>query len=123
MRFRFTDIVGTYRLQVSDELREFVERAFVDRAPPEARDVVRAEALHEAGGGEIEIHEDGTFVSRSHGQEFYRVTLAPDLDEHDDVTFAKPSGEPVRLRLVDPDTVEADQPGRPLARFGRIVRP
>lgn len=125
MTFHFAEIVGRYRLVVSPELLEFVERAFVDPAPPSERDAVRAEALHEARGAELEITPDGRVISRSHDQEFYCIPL-PGVDTEnqalafEELRFDKGPSSPVTLRLADGDTVHAIQPGKPLAVFRRI---
>ena len=55
MGFHFPDIVGRYRFVVSPEVLEFVERAFVEKAPVEERDQIRAEALAEAAAAEFEV--------------------------------------------------------------------
>jgi hypothetical protein len=51
--FRFADLVGRYRLVVTDELREFVERAFVAPAPANERERIRGEAIDEAKRAEL----------------------------------------------------------------------
>jgi hypothetical protein len=60
MQFRFTDWVGRYRLVISRELLEFIERAFVEPLPPAEQDAARARALHEARGSELEIRAGGS---------------------------------------------------------------
>jgi hypothetical protein len=125
MTFHFGEIVGRYRLVVSPELLEFVERAFVEPAPPAERDTVRAEALHEAAGAELEITPDGRVISRSHDQQFYCIALPGVETEcedraYEELRFEKGPSSPVSLRLVDGDTVHATQPGKPLAVFRRI---
>ena len=120
MKLRFAQWVGKYRLVPSSELCSFIERAFVEPAPIEQRDRVRANARREAEGAEIELCSDGTFISRSGSQEFFRVALEPGQAEFEELSFEKAPGQKVRLRLMDGDTVLAEQPGRPLARFRRI---
>ena len=128
MTFRFGEIVGRYRLVVSPELLEFIERAFVEPAALEQRDAIRAEALHEAAGSELEVTSDGHVISRSHEQQFYRIALAApaglcaprgDL-EYEELCFEKGPSAPVSLRLVDKDTVRATQPGKPVTEFRRL---
>jgi hypothetical protein len=112
MTFRLVDLAGRYRLVVTADLREHIERTFVSRAPEGARDQVRAEALHEAEGSEIEITAEAVLISRSHGREFLRVTLGATSDAVQEVCFEK-AGSPARLRLIDRDTVvvwHADKP-------------
>ena len=83
MSFRFAELVGTYRLVVSDALLEFIERAFVARTPHRERERVRKEALDEAKRSELRIDPDGTITSRSGESEFYRVKVAfEDVDFH-----------------------------------------
>ena len=117
--YRIAELAGTYRLVVSDELLAFIERSFVEPAPATEREAVRADALREAAGAELEIQADGTFVSRSHGQEFYRTSLAPALSDEGEVTFRKPDGPIVTLRFLGRDTVLALQDGKPPATFQR----
>lgn len=125
MTFQFREIVGRYRLVVSPELLEFVERAFVEPAPPPERDAIRAEALHEAAGAELEVTPDGRVISRSHDQQFYCIPL-PGVETgsqdraYEELRFEKGPSSPVSFRLVDVDTVHAIQPGKPLAVFRRI---
>ena len=116
---QIAELSGTYRLVVSDELLAFIERRFVEPAPASEREAVRAEALREAAGAEIEIQADGTFVSRSHGQEFYRILLAPALTDDGEVSFQKPGGPLVTLRFLGRKTILALQDGKPPATFER----
>lgn len=121
MTFRFGEIVGRYRLLVSPELLEFIERAFVEPAALEQRDAIRAEALHEAAGSELEVTPDGHVISRSHEQQFYRIALPGLRDvEYEELCFEKGPSAPVSLRLVDKDTVRATQPGKPVVDFRRL---
>ncbi|HVJ21013.1 MAG TPA: hypothetical protein VM686_36635 [Polyangiaceae bacterium] len=116
---RVADFSGTYRLVVSDEHLAFIERSFVEPAPAGEREAVRAEALREAADAEIEIEADGTFVSRSQGQEFYRTSLAAELSADGEVSFQKPDGQLVTLRFLGRETVLALQDGKPPSTFQR----
>ena len=62
MLFRFADLVGTYRLVVSDELRAFVERAVIAVAPEAEQDAIRKVQLHEAAGAEFAVRVAGGFI-------------------------------------------------------------
>lgn len=119
MPFTFADLVGTYRLAVTDELVEFVERAFVEAAPRAERERVRREALEEARAAELVIHPDGTIVSRAGAQEFYRVRASRDDCAYERFEFEKAPGRPVALVLVSPDRLLAYQPDKPVAEFER----
>lgn len=119
MKFHFRDLVGRYKLELTDELRAFIERVFVDLAPAADRAAVREEALHEAQGSELEAYADGTLVSRSHGQEFFRVKVDPNGAELDELGFEKSGGAAVRLEMRDADTVVAHQAGKFTAVFRR----
>ena len=123
MTFRFAEIVGTYRLVVTSELRMFIEQTFVDPLPAAERDASRVEALAEASAAEIEFTPDGFFVSRSGAQVFFRVRLGLDLTDHDELNFEKSPGERVTIRRLDDDTLLALQPGRPPAEFRRLQTP
>lgn len=122
MPFRFGDLVGRYRLVVSPELLGFVERAFVESAPVEQRDAVRAEALAEATAAEFELTPDGFAISRAGAQEFYRVELPMNDDLHEELRFRKPDGGEVILTLGAPGELVAHQPGtgKPPAAFRRV---
>ena len=117
---RWDDLAGTYRLVVSSELLAYIERAFVRDNAPSERDAIRADALREAHGAEIEIAADGTFVSRSNGKELYRAQLTRDPGELAAAGFVKPSGDGVALELLDRDTLRALQPGKPPTEFRRL---
>lgn len=114
-----SEFAGTYRLCMTPELLEFIERTFVAPNPPEAQAAIRSEALREAEGAEIELGEDGTFISRSQGQEFYRLSLPAALDDQGELSFQKPSGERLTLRFPDHNTVLAVQNGKPTTTFRR----
>lgn len=129
MTFRFADLVGGYRLVVTDALLEFVERAFVVASPESDRERLRREALDEAERAELLIGEDGTIVSRAGDDEFYRVKVAIDDGELDALRFEKPAAskaastpgaQRVTLVLTDSDRLVADQPGKPPAEFRRF---
>lgn len=120
MSFRFEDIVGRWRLVVSEALLEFVERAFVLPAPPGERERVRREALDEANAAELVVEANGTIVSRAGASEFYRVTIAVEPSEHEDVRFEKAPGMPVTLVLDGADRLVAHQPNKPPAEFSRV---
>ena len=114
----FRDFVGRYRLVVSDALLAFIENAFVAPAPEHERAAIRAEALAEAAAAELEIHPDGTLISRAGSREFYRVQLpipSPDTD----FTFEKAPGHRVTLELLADGSLHALQPNRPPATFRR----
>jgi hypothetical protein len=119
MKFRFQDLVGRYRLELTDELRAFIERVFVDVAPASERAAVREEALREATGSELEAYADGTLVSRSGGQEFFRVKVDPDGAELSELAFEKSAGVSVRLEMRDANTVIAHQAGKLTVLFRR----
>ena len=117
--FRFADLVGRYRLVVSDELVEFVESAFVEPAAPNERERIRREAFDEAREAELSIDADGTIVSRAGAVEFYRVNVAFDDGELEAFHFEKPPSSPVTLVLVDAERLVAYQPNKPPAEFRR----
>jgi hypothetical protein len=119
MPFRFAQLVGRYRLLVSDELLAFVERTFVDPAPPPERAAIRAEARAEAAAAELVIEPDGTVISRAGAAEFYRIRLDVQEGDINEVGFDKAPGQSVVLRLLDPDTLLAVQPGKPNVVFAR----
>jgi hypothetical protein len=121
VKFCFSDLVGCYRLEVTEELLEFIERVFVDPAPPTEREAVRAEARQEASGAELEALSDGTVVSRSQGQEFYRVKVDPGAAELEQLDFEKSAGVSVRLEMRDRDTVVAHQAGKLTVVFRRVA--
>jgi hypothetical protein len=121
VKFRFLDLVGRYRLEVTDDLRAFIERVFVDPAPASERAAVRQEALDEAAGSELEAYPDGTLVSRSRGQEFFRVKVDPAAAELEELGFDKSAGVAVRLEMRDPDTVIAHQAGKLTVVFRRAA--
>lgn len=131
MTFRFADLVGRYRLVVTDALLEFVEQAFVEASPASDRERIRREALDEAERAELVIGSDGTIVSREGDDEFYRVKVPIDDGELDALHFEKPATAPnapsnlgeqeVVLVLTDPDRLVAHQPGKPPAEFRRIL--
>jgi hypothetical protein len=112
------ELVGCYRLVVSDDLLAFIERTFVAPAPESERANVRAEALAEAGAAELEIQRDGTLISRAGPQEFYRTRFPSPLPGAD-LTFEKAPGHPVTLRLLPDGSLLAIQPNRPPAQFRR----
>jgi len=123
MTFRFAEIVGTYRLVVTSELRLFIEQTFVDPLPVAERDAGRTEALAEAGAAEIEFTPDGFFISRSGAQVFFRVRLNLDRADYDQLDFEKSAGQRVTVRRLNDDTLLALQPGRPPAEFRRLQTP
>lgn len=117
MKFRLVDLVGIYRLVVSAELLEFIEKAFVEPQPLNARDAIRAEALEEAAGAELEITPDGQAISRSNGVEFYRVPLELGDSEVDELVFEKAPSIFVTLTVPERGRVLAHQVGKPVAEF------
>jgi hypothetical protein len=119
MPFRFPQLVGRYRLVVSDELLAFVERTFVEPAPPSERAAIRAEARAEAAAAELVIEPDGTVISRAGTAEFYRIRLDVQTGDLDELGFDKAPGQSVTLRLLEPDTLLAVQPGKPNVVFAR----
>ena len=120
MKFRFSELVGRYRLEVTEELSAFIERVFVAPAPAGDQAMVRADALEEAQGSELEALADGSLVSRSRGQEFFRVNVGDADALYEELTFEKAPGVTVRIELRDPDTLVAHQPGRLTAVFRRV---
>ena len=121
MQFRFAQLVGLYRLVVSEELLAFVERTFVAPAAEAERAAIRAEALEEAAAAELVIEPDGTIISRAGAAEFYRIRLDAGEGDVAAVRFDKAPGQSVTLRLLDPDTLLAVQPGKPNAVFTRVL--
>lgn len=119
MAFSFAQLVGRYGLVVSDELFAFIERSFVEAAPAGERDGVRRAALAEAQGATLEVCTDGTVISASSGRELYRARLAVGQSRYGLLELEKPGGVRVALRLLDSDTLEASQPGRPVLIFKR----
>ncbi len=113
------NFVGIYRPVVTPELLAFVERAFVEPAPAEQRDEVRSAALAELSDAELVLEADGTLVSRSQGIDFVRVQLSPAALAAPQVSFEKAPGVIVTLRRTDPETLVADQPGKPPITFRR----
>ena len=120
MTFRFVELVGRYRLVVSDALLEFVERTFVEPAPQTERERVRAEALAEARSAELVVEADGTIVSRAAAGEFYRVKVPFDERALGAVHFEKAPSSPVTLVLETPERLVAHQPNKPPAEFRRV---
>ena len=120
MTFRFADFVGHYRLVVSEALLEFVERAFVEPAPPSEHERARKEALDEARQSELRIDPDGTINSRAGAREFYRVKVAVDERPLDALRFEKAPSMPVTLVLASPDRLIAHQLNKPPSEFQRI---
>lgn len=119
-RFRFAELVGSYRLVVSDALLEFIERAFVDAAPPDERARVREAALEEARQAELHVDLDGTVISRAGNVEFYRVKVHVDDGEIEALHFEKAKAMPVTLVLASPHRLIAHQPNKPPAEFRRV---
>jgi hypothetical protein len=120
MTFEFRRFAGRYRLVVSDTLLAFIERTFVELAPKAERDRIRAEALAEATAAELEIHSDGTIVSRAGAHEFYRVQVAAG-GAVSELAFEKAPGVPVTLKLREDGSLLAMQPGKPSITFVRRV--
>jgi len=120
MKLRFSELVGRYRLEVTEELDAFIERVFVAPAPAGEQERVRADALDEARGSELEVLADGSLVSRSRGQEFFRVNVGDGDAFYDELTFEKAPGVSVRIEVRDRDTLVAHQPGRLTAVFRRV---
>lgn len=110
---------GSYRLVVSSDLLDFVERTFVEPAAAAERGAVRADALHEIEGAEISLEADGTLLSRSHGVELLRTRIPLDAFATSKVVFEKAPGLCVELELVEADIIIARHPGRPLMIFRR----
>jgi hypothetical protein len=125
MSFRFAEVVGRYRLQLSDELLAFIEQRFVEPAPLWNRDRVRSEALAEALAAELVIEADGTVSSRAGEREFYRARLRHVDGEPSLVglalqyEFDKAPGVNVRLLFSAPNTLTAFQPDKPEMTFLR----
>jgi len=119
MHFRFSEIAGLYRLVLSPELLEFVERTFVEPAPASERAAIRAAALAEAAAAELVIDPDGTVVSRAGATAFYRISLEAPEGAVEELSFEKAPGQAVTLRLLDSERLLAIQPGKPGAVFTR----
>jgi hypothetical protein len=112
-------LVGRYRLELTNELRAFIERSFVASAPAAEQAALRRAALEEAATAELELYPDRTLVSRSGKTEFVRVHLGDaDVDERGFV-FEKAPAVSVRVELCDFDTLVARQTGKPPAVFRR----
>jgi len=120
MTFRFVQLVGRYRLVVTSELLLFIERTFIEPLPVAEREAARSEAIAEANAAELELTAEGVFISRSGGQEFFRVNLGLDLADHEQLDFEKAPGQRVTLRPLNQDTLLATQPGRPATEFRRV---
>lgn len=112
-------LAGSYRLETSPELVEFIERTFVTPVPPETRAQTRSEALHEMEGAELVLEPDGTLVSRSHGRELLRAKLDLAALESGPIAFDKAPDVRVTLERVGPDTLLSHQAGKPPLRFRR----
>ena len=119
MSFRFEDIVGRWRLVVSDALLEFVERTFVEPAPPGERERVRREALDEANAAELVVEADGTMVSRAGASEFYRVAIDVKPGALEAVHFEKAPGVLVTLVRDEAGHLVAHQPNKLPVEFSR----
>jgi hypothetical protein len=122
MPFHFAQLVGHYRLVVSPELLEFVERTFVEPAPPGEQAAIRAEALAEAAAAQLVIEPDGTLISRTDAAELYRILLEIPQNLVEELSFEKAPGHVVTLRLLDANRLLAEQPGKPNAVFERAQR-
>lgn len=120
MTFEFRRFAGRYRLVVTDTLRAFIERAFIDPAPECEREKLRAEALAEAEAAELEIRCDGTIISRAGAHEFYRVQVAA-AGPVSELAFEKAPGLPVTLTLCEDGSLLAIQPGKPSVTFVRAA--
>jgi hypothetical protein len=120
MVFSFAQLVGRYGLVVSGELLAFIERSFVEVAPEGEREGARRAALAEAHGATLEVRTDGSVISASGGHELYRSQLAVTETSYEVLELEKPGGGRVVLRLLDSDTLEASQLGRPLLTFKRL---
>jgi hypothetical protein len=111
---------GRYRIEVAEELREFVVRAFVEPAEPGQRDAVRAEVLHELEGAAFVLEPDGTFISESHGIVLLRSRIPLTAFDSERLTFEKAPGATVELELIEEATIISRQPGKPAMIFRRV---
>lgn len=119
MKFRFADLVGRYRLIVSAEILDFIERAFVSVAPLPEQEQVRQAALSDASSAEIEFLPDGAFISRESGQVLLTRLLEIDDSEREHWEFEKAPGQRVRVERLADGSLSIRQPERPLAQFRR----
>jgi hypothetical protein len=120
MRFQAEDIVGRYRLNVTDALLAFIERAFVEPAPESERARVRQAAVAEAVSAELVIDASGTLVSLAGNVELYRAALAIPDGPLEKIVFDKAPGQTVVLEMLDRDTLRATQTGKPTTSFRRV---
>ena len=120
MLFQAKDIAGHYRLNVTDALLAFIERAFVEPAPESERTRVRQEALAEAESAELAIDADGTLISLAGSVELYRAALAIPDGSLEKIVFDKAPGQTVVLEMLDPNTLCATQTGKPSTTFRRV---
>jgi hypothetical protein len=123
MLFHYRDLVGSWKLCVTVEMRQFIDREVTSKVddPQRVREAL-AEAHAEAEGAEFELLADGTFISRSSGVELLRVSVPVVLEAIDELSFEKAPGATVSMRLVTSDRVEVRQPGKPVMAFERIRR-
>ncbi len=123
-QFRYAELVGRWRLRVTEEFREFVGRSVREHAPAHLAEAARREALHEAEGAEFELCADGRFVSRSHGVELLsaKVEVEREREPMRVLAFEKAPGQRVEMRLVDANEVRVLQAGKPEMAFERVAR-
>jgi hypothetical protein len=121
-RFRYEELVGRWRLRVTVEFREFVERSVRAQAPEHLVAAALREALHEAEGAELELCPDGRFVSRSHGAELLSANVHVRQEPMLVLAFEKAPGQRVEMRLVTANEVRVLQSGKPEMRFDRVPR-
>lgn len=111
---------GRFRPVSSPALLAWIERAFVESAPPAAQADVRAQALEELLAAEIELIVQDEFVSRSNGVEWYRISLPPGTVARGAFEFTKPSGVTVRMEWQALGCWIAQEPDKPAIMFEAI---
>jgi hypothetical protein len=121
-QFRYAELVGRWRLRVTEEFREFVARSVRERAPAYLAEAALREALHEAEGAEFELCADGRFVSRSHGVELLSAEVDVGREPMLVLAFEKAPGQRVEMRLVDANEVRVLQTGKPEMAFERVAQ-
>jgi hypothetical protein len=123
VKIRYADAVGTYRLVITADLLDFIDRAIVAPSLPVERRRARDAALHEAEGSELAITGDGCVASRAHGIELFRTVVERPEADVDELTIYKLAAR-VTLEWIDHDTVVARQAAKPALLFRRVlVRP
>jgi hypothetical protein len=119
--FHYVELIGRWRLQVTTEFRQFVERSIREQAPAHLVEAALSEALHEAEGAEFELDADGRFVSRSHGVELLAASVEVPPGPLRVMAFEKAPGQRVEMRLGTPHELRVLQTGKPEMAFRRVA--